>query len=120
MKKFLAVLLVLLLLLTGCSSKITEGEVVKKDFTPEHTQVVMVPFCVSNGKTVTTTLIPYVYHYSDKWAVTIQKYDAETDAMLTATYRVTEKVYDAVEIGAEFVWDEDMTPGTPEYTRERE
>lgn len=40
--------------------------------------------------------------------------------MRYAEYRVTEDVYDAVEIGAEFVYDKSMQPQEPEYTRARQ
>lgn len=36
------------------------------------------------------------------------------------TFRVTKEVYDAVEIGFEFVYQEDMEPEEPEYTREKQ
>lgn len=111
---------VLLLSLTACSSKITSGEVVKKSFTPAHSELRMIPIVISNGKTFTTIVIPYTYHYSDCWEITIAAWDEEEKKMQTATYRVTEKVYEAVEIGAEFVYDKDMKPIEPEYTREKQ
>ena len=67
-----------------------------------------------------TTLIPFIYYYNDKWEVTIQQYDDEQKEMLSATYRITEEVFDAVTIGSEFVYSNDMEPLEPEYTRERQ
>ena len=109
----------LLLVLTGCAGPITDGEVVKKEFDPAHTVVRMIPVVRSNGKTTSTTIIPYFYHYPDRWYIKIQQYDAKNGKMRTATYRVIEDVYNSVCVGAEFVYDKDMKPEEPEYTRER-
>lgn len=107
-------------ILTGCSKAITEGEVISKEFTPAHTQIMFIPIVHTNGKTSYTTLIPFIYYYNDKWEVTIQQYDDEQKEMLSATYRITEEVFDAVTIGSEFVYSNDMEPLEPEYTRERQ
>ncbi len=121
MKRAVLVVLavVLLLVLSGCSCKITSGEVVEKNFTPAHSETRIIPLVISNGKTSHVMVIPYVYHYSDRWEITIAAWDEEEKKMQTATYRVTAEVYKAVEIGAEFVYDKDMEPIEPEYTRER-
>lgn len=111
---------VLLLSISACSSKITSGEVVKKSFTPAHNEVRMIPIVVSNGKTFTTCVIPYTYHYSDCWEITIAAWDEKEKKMQTATYRVNEGVYESVEIGDEFVYKKDMQPTDPEYTREKQ
>ena len=91
---------------------------VEKIFTPAHSEIIVIPVVHSNGKTSYTTMIPFVYHYSDNWEVTIQQYSEDESSMLSATYRVTEEVYNSVEVGAEFVYDKDMEPNTPQYTRE--
>lgn len=120
MKKIVVLLVLLLFILTGCGQKITEGEVVAKKYSPAHSSVVLIPIVHTNGKTSYATIVPFIYHYSDKWEITIEAYDAEKEETVSATYRVTESVYDAVEIGAEFVYEENMEPETPEYTRERQ
>lgn len=104
--------------LTGCSKKITQGEVVNKTFSPAHVQTMVVPVCISNGKTMTTYFIPYVYKYSDTWTITIsgQGEDGKTES---ATFRVTKEVFDAVPLGAEFIYKPEMEPSKPEYRRER-
>lgn len=117
---FVVLAVALLLVLSGCSGKITSGEVVKKSFTPAHNEVRVIPVVVSNGKTCITRVVPYTYHYSDCWEITIAAWDEEEKKMQTATYRVNEGVYESVEIGAEFVYDKDMKPIEPEYTRERQ
>lgn len=117
---FAVLAVVLLLSISACRSKITSGEVVEKNFTPAHREVRLIPIFISNGKNSSTRLVPFVYHYSDRWDVTIAAWDEKEKKMQTATYRVTEEVYEAVEIGAEFVYDKDMKPIEPEYTRERQ
>ena len=105
---FIGILLIFSIL-TGCSKAITEGEVISKEFTPAHTQIMFIPIVHTNGKTSYTTLVPFIYYYNDKW-----------EEMLSATYRITEEVFDAVTIGSEFVYSNDMEPLEPEYTRERQ
>jgi ABC-type glycerol-3-phosphate transport system substrate-binding protein len=119
MKRSAALLVLMLLLLVGCGERITSGEVIDKKYTEAHTTVRMVPLVMSNGKTTTTMIVPYVYHYADKWEITIRQWDADGGSEVTATYRVTEEVYDAVNLHDEFVYDKDMKPKEPEYTRER-
>jgi hypothetical protein len=109
----------MLTLLVGCGERITSGEVIDKKYTKAYTQVRMIPLVMSNGKTTTTTIIPYIYRYPDRWEITIQQYDTGDGVRVTATYRVTQEVYDAVNLHDEFVYNKDMEPKEPEYTRER-
>lgn len=108
-----------MILLSGCSNKITSGEVIDKTFTPAHTETRLIPVVRSNGKHSYTTLVPYIYHYPDTWKITIRDFD-DNGNELTETFRVTEDVYNSVDIEDEFVYDEDFEPNEPEYTRERE
>lgn len=119
-KKYIVIFLLFVMLLTlvGCKGKITSGEVVDKDFTHSHMQVILVPIVHTNGKTTYTTMRPFFYYYPDTWTVTIVAYD-KNGKQESATYRVTENVYDDVSVGAEFVYDKEMEPSEPEYTRER-
>lgn len=118
-KRIISLLLavVLIVLLTGCADQITKGEVVDKTFSSAHVQTVLVPVCISNGKSTMTYFIPYVYHYPDTWTITISGpgEDGETE---TATYRVTQEVFDAVPMGAEFIYKPEMKPEESEYYRE--
>lgn len=109
---------VALFALAGCSQKITSGEVIGKQFTPAHTEVRLTPIVISNGKTTTTSIVPFTYYYPDTYTITISGLDKNGEQQ-AATYRVTEEVYDAVAVGSEFVYVDDMQPDSPEYTRER-
>jgi hypothetical protein len=112
-------LALLLVLLSGCSRKITSGEVIEKSFTPAHSSVMMIPVVRTIGKVTSTTIIPYVYHYSDRYIVKISGYnkDGERD---TASYRVEKAVFETVELGDEFEYVDEMKPDYPEYTRVRQ
>lgn len=113
----LIVAISVILLLPACGSKITEGEVVDKNFSPAHTMVVIMPIVVSNGKTATTTYVPFTYYYPDTYTITIAAIEGEEKQ--TATFRVRKEVYENTPIGAEFIYDKDMEPSEPEYVRER-
>ena len=111
----------MVLFITGCSSKrITQGEVINKEYTPAHQFTTLIPIVHTNGKDTFTTYMPYTYFYSDKWEITIQQWDEEQQQMLTAVYRVTQEVYDTVNMGDEFIYTDEMEPSYPEYTREKE
>ena len=117
MKKSLAMILIMLLVVSGCGAKLREGEVYDKEFTPAHTAVMLIPVVRSNGKTSTTTLVPYIYYYPDDWSISIKgQMDGEEK---TATYHVTEDVYDACVIGSQFIYDEEFCSDSAAYTRER-
>lgn len=105
--------------LKNIKPNITSGEVVKKKYTPARTEVVLIPSVVTDGSTTSYDLFPFVYEYSDKWEITIRDYDEQTKQYLTATYRVTEQVYNEVQIGWQFEYVKDMEPNEPEYTRKR-
>lgn len=120
MKKIICALMALVLAaaLVGCTKKITQGEVVDKQFTPAHTSTRVVPIVRSNGKTTTVTPVTFFYHYPDTYEITISGADKNGNQQ-KAVYRVTKEVFEAVEMGAEFIYDKNMRPDEPEYRRER-
>ena len=99
LKRLLAVS-VSLMMLCGCGKKITEGEVYEKNFTEAHSQVLMLPLVHSNGKSMYTTMIPYIRYYPDTYSIGIR--DFQDDKWVTETYYVSEEVYNEVEIGDMF------------------
>lgn len=120
MKKIRIILAILLiaLVLGGCSQQLSQGEVIKKEFVPAHSETTIIPMATTDGKNVTTIMMPYVYYYADTYKVTIKGYiDSEKQ---TATYRVTKEVYDSINIGDEFVYNEEFEPDEPEYIREKQ
>lgn len=92
---------------TGCASdEPCEGEIINKEFFEEYTVIQMHPVTIYNGSTVTTTIIPYTYHYPDRWRLTVQWY-ADNSFHEKQIY-VTQACYEAVNIGDWFVYDEEF------------
>ena len=108
-----------LIMMTSCSDSINEGDVYDKEFKPEYTTVSVLPMTISNGKTVTTIMVPYAIHYPDRWVIYIKAYDEETCKWINEDFYVSEEVYDSVNIGDYFVFDEDMGTRDEPYTKTR-
>ena len=119
-KKIVFTLLIVLalIMLISCSDSINEGDVYEKEFKPEYTTVSVLPMTISNGKTVTTIMVPYTIHYPDRWVIYIKAYDEETRKWITEDFYVSEEVYDSVNIGDYFVFDEDMGTRDETYTKQ--
>lgn len=63
MRRILFLMLsVITLFLSSCGNSITKGEVVEKQFVPEHSVLMYVPISMYNGKTCTTIIVPYTYN----------------------------------------------------------
>lgn len=96
------------LICSGCSEKIREGEIYEKEYKPEKTIVNIVPIIHTNGKTASTTCIPMIYHYPDRWCVRIRSFEKNEDGKYeTAQYYTTKEVYDKCRIGDIFSFEED-------------
>lgn len=121
MKKIALFLSIILVfgLLVSCSKLINEGDIYEKEFKPEYTTVSVSPMTVSNGKTVTTIMVPYTIHYPDRWVIYIKAYDEEACKWINEDFYVSEEVYDSVDIGDYFVFDEDMGTRDEPYTKTR-
>ena len=119
MKKwFILVLVVLVLLLSACSPKITSGEVYDKEYRKAFTTVSFYPLIISNGKTTTTTMVPYTIYYPERWVIFIKSF--EDGEWLTEDFYVSETVYNSLSIGDMFEYDESRgdLPDEP-YTKEK-
>ena len=121
MKKITLFLSIILVfgLLVSCSKLINEGDIYEKEFKPEYTTVSVFPMTISNGKTVTTIMVPYTIHYPDRWVIYIKAYDEEACKWINEDFYVSEEVYDSVDIGDYFVFDEDMGTRDEPYTKTR-
>lgn len=120
MKKIIGALICLLLVvsLCGCSNVITEGEVYEKEYREEYTAVVMLPWVISNGKSSTKTMIPYIVRYPDRYVIFIKAYQDEE--WKTEDFYVSKEVYDSINIGDMFLYDEKRGDLQNEpYTKER-
>lgn len=121
MKKIVVPMLLLLVMsfcFVGYSQNLKEGEIINKEFTPAHTQTVILPQIISNGKTCYYYDAIYVYHYSDDWAITIQ--GTVDNKEKTAVYHVTPEVYEECEVGGQFIYDKNYCQDEPQYTREKQ
>lgn len=117
LKRLLAVS-VSLMMLCGCGKKLTEGEVYEKNFTEAHSQVLMLPLVHSTGKSMYTTMIPYIRYYPDTYSIGIR--DFQDDKWVTETYYVSEEVYNEVEIGDMFKYEKGRDFEEAPYTQERQ
>lgn len=119
-KKLICTLIcgVIITSLCGCSSTITEGEVYAKEHREEYNSVMYLPVVASNGKTATTLLIPYYVHYPERYVIFIRAY--QTEEWQTEDFYVSKEVYNAVNIGDMFFFDEERGDLKDEpNTRER-
>lgn len=99
-------LMAICLLLSGCE-KIREGEIYKKEFLEENTQVYMMPIIHSDGKTSYTTFMPVTYHYPDRWKIYIRSLNKDKQGEYKkAIYYTNEDVYNQCEIGNIFSYEE--------------
>lgn len=120
MKRIIGALICILLVvsLCGCSNAITEGEVYEKEYREAHTQVIVFPLIISNGKTSSTIMIPYFVHYPDRYVIFIKAYQDEE--WKTEDFYVSKEVYDSINIGDMFLYDEERGDLQDEpYTKER-
>lgn len=119
MKKIILIVIILLIaiLLTGCSQEIRDGEVYNKEFKEAYTQVVMIPMTIYNGKTSTTMIIPYTYYYPDRYIIYIKKF--EDNEWKIADYYVTKEIYETINIGDQFEYVEGRDLAEEPYTREK-
>lgn len=102
----------------GCCNQITEGEIYKKEYREEHNTVMMLPLVRSNGKTTSTVFVPYFIHYPERYVIYIRAY--QNEEWVTEDFYVSKEVYNTVNIGDMFLYDEDRGDLKDEpYTKER-
>jgi hypothetical protein len=123
MKRIKTILLVgvllLALLLCSCGKEITEGEIYEKEFKPEDTQLIPITTIISTGK-VTVPVIHYYYrHYPDRYIVRIRQYNEEENTFLYNEYYVDAEIYNKINIGDWFIYDEDFCLKDEPYTQEK-
>ena len=119
MKKIcIALLLVLILFLSACSPKITSGEVYDKEHRDAFVTVFFYPVVTYNGKTSTTKMVPYTVYYPERWVIFIKSF--EDGEWLTEDFYVSETVYNSINIGDMFEYDENRGDLKDEpYTKEK-
>lgn len=120
MKRLVPLILCLLVVcsLCKCTPAITEGEVYKKEYREEETELRWIPGVISNGKTFDTQMQPYFVHKPERFVIFIK---AEVDGeQVTEDFYVSKEVYEAVEVGYMFLYDEERGDLKEEpYTRKK-
>jgi hypothetical protein len=96
-RDFLHFLLFSLFLLTSCQ-KMKCGNVVEKWHEPERIYIKFMPLTISNGKFITTTMVPYRIHDNEDWCVKVTSIDVNGDT-ITKKYYVDEIAYDTLPVG---------------------
>lgn len=90
------VMLCCILCLTSCN-KLKEGYVVEKWYEPTRTYVTLMPLVISNGKSTTTIMMPYVITDYEDWCIKIKgKYK---DEERIETIYISQQQYDCMSIG---------------------
>ena len=118
-KSYFIFVLILIFLLSACSPKITSGEVYDKEHRDAFVTVSMYPVVTYNGKTSTTTMVPYTVYYPERWVIFIKSF--EDGEWLTEDFYVSETVYNSINIGDMFEYDENRGDLTDEpYTKEKQ
>lgn len=79
----------LLLLLAACGQKITAGYVCSKEYSPCDMYTYFTHKC--------GTMIPYTVYIPESWEVEI--YDYVDGQKVTATYSVSEEIYNTLHVG---------------------
>lgn len=119
MTKKIISILGIIVILTACSNKITEGEVYDKEHNEAYTTVNVIPFCISNGKSTSCTPIPYTIHHQESFEIHIRSYNKKENKYDKATYYVQEDDYKKIKIGDMFKFDEDTMLDEEPVIKER-
>ena len=111
----LAIILILLSL-SGCST-ITEGKIIEKEFTPAHTETILLPVVTKVGNSTFTNLIPVTRDYEDQWVIIFEGVNEKGEIDIRKVY-TDEETYNSHEVGDNFIYVEDRDEDEPEYTEE--
>lgn len=110
--------LTLILCLCACGNSITDGEVYKKEYKEAYTTVKFLPLIIPNGKSITTTFVPYNVHYPERYVIYIKKHNGEE--WLTEDFYVSADTYTQINVGDMFQYDKSRGDLKDEpYTKER-
>lgn len=115
MKRFKKFILIVGLLLTGCSKAHNEkGYVIEKNHRDAYNTMMITT--VYTGKTLVT--IPYIIHHAESWSLELRDEDEGKYKDYTV-YLKDSKIWEQINIGDYFVWDEETCWDCEPTTRER-
>ncbi len=92
--KIISILIILVMIISGCQASVTTGTVADMTYIPAHTMIIMQT--VNTGSFSTT--VPITTSYPDIWYVVIEGYDENNEYHQT-TYSVSEEEYNSINIG---------------------
>lgn len=98
MKNLNLILFVLLIFAFQSCQKLKYGNVVERWHEPENSYMIFMPITTSNGKTTTTTMVPYYVHDSEDWCIKVTGIGTKGDT-ITRKYYVSQAAYDTLTIG---------------------
>ena len=107
MKQGLVVIIISLciILLSGCSKGITDGEVYDKEFVPEKSWVQIIPIVHYNGKYSWTQMVPIWHHHPDEYIIRIRKYNESDNKYEINRFYTDKDTFDKCEIGDWFEYN---------------
>lgn len=116
MKFKLLFIVIAMLLLCGCGTKLTEGEVYAKQFIEAHSDVGSVRLSFWNPATKVNKIftVPRTYYYPDAYAIHIRA--IQDNEWVTAVYYVPEDVYNSVSVGDTFKYEKGRDSMTMPYS----
>lgn len=108
--KVILLIFLLIPLLAACniSSSITEGTVIEKKHHVADSTIIMMPIMRSDGKTVTTQMIPMTKYYPEAWEIKIANYDKKSNKEVNNSFYVSKNVYESVAVKDYFKFDKSM------------
>ena len=92
--KRLLPLIILLLLLTGCQDKITEGYIENMEYRPSYTTTSFV--------NVNNVMVPLTKYHPARYIITIYEKEVLSDDIQRAEYTVDEQIFNKYNIGDYF------------------
>lgn len=116
MKFKLLFIVIAMLLLCGCGTNLTEGEVYAKQFIEAHSDVgsVMIPLMNPTTGVNQIIRIPRTYYYPDTYAIHIRA--IQDNEWVTAIYYVPKDVYNSVSVGDTFKYEKGRDSMTMPYS----
>lgn len=99
MKKLVYLLLIsILILFIGCKNSMKNGTIIKKWYEPDNTQILYIPFVVTDGKYTKTILIPYLIYDKEDFCIKVRGVNYVGDT-ITKTFFINKSSYDTLNVG---------------------
>ena len=103
MKAYIILFLCFVSFITSCSPRISEGEIINKQFSPAYTQILVLPVFLYTGKTSTVIFLPMFIAHPDSYRINIKAFN--DNEWKERTLYLSKEVYEKVSIGDWFITD---------------